>query len=88
MNSTNFIQNLFNSDPMIPENIYEPSGICIGDTVLDNTPSGFALFQAIGGHYTSPAQAIEELVDNAISSSGQTAAAARSFSASRMAATM
>ena len=40
----------------------------IGDTVLDNTPSGFALFQAIGGHYTSPAQAIEELVDNAISS--------------------
>ena len=68
MNTTNFIQNLFNSDPMIPENIYEPSGVCIGDTVLDNTPSGFALFQAIGGHYTSPAQAIEELVDNAISS--------------------
>ena len=68
MNSTNFIQNLFNSDPMIPENIYEPSGVCIGDTVLDNTPSGFALFQAIGGHYTSPAQAIEELVDNAVSS--------------------
>ena len=29
---------------MIPENIYEPSGVCIGDTVLDNTPSGFALF--------------------------------------------
>ena len=52
MNTTNFIQNLFNNDPMIPENIYEPSGICIGDTVLDNTPSGFALFQAIGGHYT------------------------------------
>ena len=68
MNTTNFIQNLFNNDPMIPENIYEPSGVCIGDTVLDNTPSGFALFQAIGGHYTSPAQAIEELVDNAISS--------------------
>ena len=68
MNSTNYIQNLFNSDPMLPENIYEPSGVCIGDTVLDNTPSGFALFQAIGGHYTSPAQAIEELVDNAISS--------------------
>ena len=44
MNTTNFIQNLFNSDPMIPENIYEPSGVCIGDTVLDNTPSGFALF--------------------------------------------
>ena len=70
MNTTNFIQNLFNNDPMIPENIYEPSGVCIGDTVLDNTPSGFALFQAIGGHYTSPAQAIEELVDNAISSIG------------------
>ena len=68
MNTTNFIQNLFNNDPVIPENSYEPSGVCIGDTVLDNTPSGFALFQAIGGHYTSPAQAIEELVDNAISS--------------------
>ena len=68
MNTTNYIQNLFNNDPVIPENIYEPSGVCIGDTVLDNTPSGFALFQAIGGHYTSPAQAIEELVDNAISS--------------------
>ena len=53
---------------MATENSYEPSGVCIGDTALDNTPSGFALFQAIGGHYTSPAQAIEELVDNAISS--------------------
>ena len=69
MNTTNFIQNLFNSaNPMTTENSYEPSGVCIGDTVLDNTPSGFALFQAIGGHYTSPAQAIEELVDNAVSS--------------------
>lgn len=69
MNTTDNIKSLFNStNPMIPENIYEPSGVCIGDTVLDNTPSGFALFQAIGGHYTSPAQAIEELVDNAISS--------------------
>ena len=44
MNSTNYIHNLFNNDPMIPENIYEPSGVCIGDTVLDNTPSGFAMF--------------------------------------------
>ena len=69
MNTTDNIKSLFNSaNPMIPENSYEPSGVCIGDTVLDNTPSGFALFQAIGGHYTSPAQAIEELVDNAISS--------------------
>ena len=62
-------KSLFNSaSSMTTENSYEPSGVCIGDTVLDNTPSGFALFQAIGGHYTSPAQAIEELVDNAISS--------------------
>ena len=69
MNTTDNIKSLFNSaNPMTTENSYEPSGVCIGDTVLDNTPSGFALFQAIGGHYTSPAQAIEELVDNAISS--------------------
>lgn len=69
MNTTDNIKSLFNSaNPMTTENIYEPSGVCIGDTLLDNTPSGFALFQAIGGHYTSPAQAIEELVDNAISS--------------------
>ena len=69
MNTTDNIKSLFNSaNPMTTENIYEPSGVCVGDTVLDNTPSGFALFQAIGGHYTSPAQAIEELVDNAISS--------------------
>lgn len=68
MNTTDNIKSLFNSaNPMTTENSYEPSGVCIGDTVLDNTPSGFALFQAIGGHYTSPAQAIEELVDNAIS---------------------
>ena len=69
MNTTDNIKSLFNSaNPMATENSYEPSGVCIGDTLLDNTPSGFALFQAIGGHYTSPAQAIEELVDNAISS--------------------
>ena len=69
MNTTDNIKSLFNSaNPMATRNSYEPSGVCIGDTVLDNTPSGFALFQAIGGHYTSPAQAIEELVDNAISS--------------------
>ncbi len=69
MNTTDNIKSLFNSaNPMTTENSYEPSGVCIGDTLLDNTPSGFALFQAIGGHYTSPAQAIEELVDNAISS--------------------
>ena len=69
MNTTDNIKSLFNSaNLMATENSYEPSGVCIGDTVLDNTPSGFALFQAIGGHYTSPAQAIEELVDNAISS--------------------
>ena len=68
MNTTDNIKSLFNSaSSMTTENSYEPSGVCIGDTVLDNTPSGFALFQAIGGHYTSPAQAIEELVDNAIS---------------------
>ena len=69
MNTTDNTKSLFNSaSSMTTENSYEPSGVCIGDTVLDNTPSGFALFQAIGGHYTSPAQAIEELVDNAISS--------------------
>ena len=69
MNTTDNIKSLFNSaNPMTTENSYEPSGICIGDTLLDNTPSCFALFQAIGGHYTSPAQAIEELVDNVISS--------------------
>lgn len=89
MNTTDNIKSLFNSaNPMTTENSYEPSGVCIGDTVLDNTPSGFALFQAIGGHYTSPAQAIEELVDNAISSIRANGGAARSFSASRMTATM
>ena len=51
MNTTDNIKSLFNSaNPMATENSYEPSGVCIGDTVLDNTPSGFALFQAIGGH--------------------------------------
>ena len=45
MNTTDNIKSLFNSaNPMTTENIYEPSGVCIGDTVLDNTPSGFALF--------------------------------------------
>ena len=45
MNTTDNIKSLFNSaSSMIPENSYEPSGVCIGDTVLDNTPSGFALF--------------------------------------------
>lgn len=56
-----------NTTAIIPETLYQPAGICIGDAPLENTPSGFALFWAIGGHYTSPAQAIEELVDNAIS---------------------
>ena len=89
MNTTDNIKSLFNSaNPMATENSYEPSGVCIGDTLLDNTPSGFALFQAIGGHYTSPAQAIEELGTTPFPPSGQTAAAARSSSASRMAATM
>ena len=69
MNTTDCIESPFsNAESVISENPYKPSGICIGDAVLDNTPSGYALFQAIGGHYTSPAQAIEELVDNAISS--------------------
>ena len=70
MNTTDYINTIKNTLDRIdstPENIYEPSGPRIGDTVLENTPSGFDLFQAIGGHYTSPAQAIEELIDNAIS---------------------
>ena len=45
MNTTDNIKSLFNSaNLMATENSYEPSGVCIGDTVLDNTPSGFALF--------------------------------------------
>lgn len=37
MNTTDNIKSLFNSaNPMIPENSYEPSGVCIGDTVLGN----------------------------------------------------
>ena len=39
MNTTDNIKSLFNSaNPMTTENSYEPSGVCIGDTVLDNTP--------------------------------------------------
>lgn len=52
----------------IPDDIFTPSGPCVGETLLRNAPTGDALFRAIGGHYTNPAQAIEELVDNGISS--------------------
>ena len=59
--------NIINNAVTIPETLYQPTGVCIGDAPLNNTPSGSDLFRSIGGHYTSPAQAIEELVDNAIS---------------------
>lgn len=59
--------NIINNAVTIPETLYQPTGVCISDAPLNNTPSGSDLFRSIGGHYTSPAQAIEELVDNAIS---------------------
>ena len=46
---------------------YTPTGAHIGEALIENTPSGAGLFQAIGGHYASPAQAIDDIVDNAIS---------------------
>ncbi len=48
------------------KNIFAPADVCLGDAVLCNTPSGAALFAAIGGHYATPAQAVFELLDNAI----------------------
>ena len=48
------------------KNIFAPADTCLADTVLHNTPSGSALFAAIGGHYATPAQAVFELLDNAI----------------------
>lgn len=50
----------------IKQNI--PTNIRIGSKVLDNTPDGAALFRALGGHYSSPAQAICELIDDGLSS--------------------
>lgn len=47
-------------------NVFAPADPCLADTALHNTPSGAALFAAIGGHYTTPAQAVFELLDNAI----------------------
>ena len=41
---------------------------CIGSAVLDNAPDGSALFRALGGHYTSPAQAVCEFIDDSLSS--------------------
>lgn len=49
-------------------NIFAPAAPCLADTALHNTPSGAALFAAIGGHYATPAQAVFELLDNAIAS--------------------
>ena len=40
----------------------------IGSAVLDNAPDGSALFRALGGHYTSPAQAVCEFIDDSLSS--------------------
>ena len=51
---------------MYYKNIFAPADTCLADTVLHNTPSGSALFAAIGGHYETPAQAVFELLDNAI----------------------
>lgn len=45
-----------------------PADTCIETRPLKNAPSGAALFRALGGHYTSPAQAICELVDDSLSS--------------------
>lgn len=50
----------------IKQNI--PTNVRIGSKVLDNTPDGAALFRALGGHYSSPAQAICELIDDGLSS--------------------
>lgn len=41
---------------------------CIGSAVLDNATDGSALFRALGGHYTSPAQAVCEFIDDSLSS--------------------
>lgn len=67
-NDLSIIKSILNgNNPVIPEVGFKPSGDCIGDSVLDNTPKGLDIFLAQGGHYTSPAQALEELADNAIS---------------------
>ena len=46
--------------------VFAPTGALIDNNALANTPTGAALFRALAGHYVSPAQPIEELVDNAI----------------------
>ena len=48
------------------EKRFAPAGPCLADTALHNASSGAALFAAIGEHYATMAQAVFELLDNAI----------------------